>query len=54
MDPTFIEKTLRRFVAGKRLPAAQLEELEKGGFICPIENGHQLTFAGAQLLQEGT
>lgn len=55
LDPTFIEKTLRRFIAGKKLPAAQLEELEKGGFICPIPNGeYQLTFAGADLLKKGT
>lgn len=54
MDHQFIDRILRRFVTGKKLPAAQLEELEKGGFICAVPGGgHQLTVAGAEYLQKG-
>lgn len=54
MDQQFINRILRRFATGKKLPAAQLEELEKGGFICPVPGGgHQLTVAGAEYLQKG-
>lgn len=54
VDHQFIGRILRRFATGKTLPAAQLEELEKGGFICSVPGGgHQLTFAGAQYLQKG-
>lgn len=54
MDHQFINRILRRFATGKKLPAAQLEELEKGGFICPVpDGGYQLTFAGAEYLQKG-
>lgn len=54
MDHQFIDRILRRFATGKKLPAAQLEELEQGGFICPVPGGgHQLTVAGAHYLQKG-
>lgn len=54
MDQQFINRILQKFATGKKLPAAQLEELEKGGFICPVPGGgHQLTFAGAEYLQKG-
>lgn len=54
MDHKFIDLILRRFATGKKLPAAQLEELEKGGFICSVPGGgYQLTFAGAEYLQKG-
>lgn len=54
MDHQFTERILRRFATGKTLPAAQLEELEKGGFIISTTDaGYQLTVAGAQYLQKG-
>lgn len=52
MDQTFLIKTLRRFVTGKKLPAAQLQHLEEGGFICATDDGkHHLTSLGALTLE---
>lgn len=55
MDHDFLITTLRRFAAGKKLPAAQLQHLEEGGFICATDDGnHHLTKHGALTLQKGT
>lgn len=55
MDQDFLIKTLRRFVTGKKIPAAQLQHLEEGGFICATDDGkHQLTSHGALTLKKGT
>ena len=44
MDEDFLIRTLRRFVTGKKIPAAQLQHLEEGGFICATDDGqHHLT-----------
>lgn len=50
-----MQKILRRFTSGKKLPATQLEELLQGGFIISTtdDTDYQLTVAGAQLLQKG-
>ena len=56
MDSAFMQKILRRFTSGKKLPATQLEELLQGGFIISTtdDTDYQLTVAGAQLLQKGS
>lgn len=54
MDDDFLMRTLRRFAAGKKIPTAQLQHLEEGGFICATEDGnHHLTKHGALTLQKG-
>lgn len=53
LDEEFVIKTLRRFSTGRKIPAAQLQHLEEGGFICATDNGnHHLTVAGAELLRK--
>ena len=55
MDQNFALKTLRRFATGKKIPAAQLQHLEEGGFICATDDGqHHLTTHGALTLKKGT
>lgn len=55
MDDTFLIKTLRRFAAGKKIPTAQIQHLEEGGFICATDDGnHHLTNHGALTLKKGT
>lgn len=55
MDEEFVIKILRRFSTGRKLPTAQLQHLEEGGFICATDDGqHHLTVAGAQLLRKDT
>lgn len=52
MDEDFLIRTLRRFATGKKLPAAQLQHLEEGGFICATDDGnHHLTSHGALTLE---
>lgn len=52
MDHDFLIKTLRRFATGKKLPTAQLQHLEEGGFICATDDGkHHLTKHGALTLE---
>ena len=56
MDDDFLMRTLRRFAAGKKIPTAQLQHLEEGGFICATDDGnhHHLTKHGALTLKKGT
>lgn len=52
MDDAFLLTTLRRFATGKKLPTAQLQYLEEGGFICATDDGkHHLTKHGALILE---
>ena len=52
MDQDFLIKTLRRFATGKKIPAAQLQHLEEGGFICATDDSqHHLTSHGALTLE---
>lgn len=54
-DDTFTEQMLRRFVAGKHLPTAQLAELEEHGFIrADNDDIHHITLAGVKFLNERT
>lgn len=55
MDHDFLITTLRRFATGKKIPTAQIQHLEEGGFICTTDdNQHHLTKHGALTLQKGT
>lgn len=55
MDQDFLIKTLRRFATGKKIPAAQLQHLEEGGFICATDDGnHHLTKHGALTIERNT
>lgn len=55
MDHDFLMRTLRRFAAGKKIPTAQIQHLEEGGFICATDDGnHHLTKHGALTLKKGT
>ena len=52
MDQDFLIRTLRRFATGKKIPAAQLQHLEEGGFICATDDGqHHLTKHGALTIE---
>lgn len=51
----FTEQILRRFVAGKKLPTAQIQHLEEGGFILADKEGtHRITLRGVKYLNEKT
>lgn len=54
LDREYTLDLLRKTAAGHRLPAAQLQYLEEGGFICATDDGnHHLTTHGALTLKKG-